>query len=88
MYIYYNIYIYSDTEQTEDRQQLSESIGSSSFVDSDSQEESPEQKMSRLRYLFGVIAAIVVGLFNGSLQVPLHYYGTEIGKNNTDAGIR
>ena len=44
--------------------------------------------MLRMRYLVGIVAAIVVGLFNGSLQVPLHYYGNDIGKNNTDAGIR
>jgi glucose uptake protein GlcU len=73
--------------QEEERQRLFESISASITINSGSKDKSPKEKISRMRYLVGVVAAIVVGLFNGSLQVPLHYYGTDIGKNNTDAGI-
>ena len=81
-------YTLCDTERKEERQRLFDSISVSESVNNDTRERSPEETISRFRFYLGIVCAVMLGLFNGSLQVPFYYYRQHIGKENFKASIR
>ncbi|XP_062523215.1 transmembrane protein 144 homolog B-like isoform X2 [Corticium candelabrum] len=74
-------------ERKEERQRLFDSISISESVNNDTRERSPEETISRFRFYLGIVCAVMLGLFNGSLQVPFYYYRQHIGKENYKASI-
>ena len=64
------------------RSLLEQSISASPFsVNAENSRGPVTERYNRLRYAVGMACAIVLGLINGSLQVPFSCYSKDVGKD-------